>query len=1446
MRKLISILLTAALIAAYGTVVAKTESEIFLKEDFENRTINVLPDGYKTSAKSDVRVVESDGSKKLLLNSANAEVSIPAASAGKRFTLQADIERDTSDILFSVGIMTAGGKSYLVKSEGAGLYTFDGEYIGGLNATVNNIIISFDVDKLYYNVSVNGRQKIYHWKSPKNATGCIGVVIKKESPKNTRGGLYVDNLYLYEGFEILNDLPHNDKSDEAEEYVDVDFSSGDFSFFNSNFINGTSKSYAYTAVNQKLNEVHIWPSEELLQLDRRQYIEFDKITDDDSHIDITCNRSIFDYYVVRGYVKVPKFGPTVHFAIERQYAADGIPQIDTNILTINPTGKMVLNNGAVVKSLNTSDWTYVEIAYDFPNHTADVWVDHEKVAANYKINENVKQIDMNRIWVNGTGRGNVCFQDYEVIGLQNKYEEGDKNWGSVFNSDEGLREYLKNKTAFHAIAGTVSVDGVRMKSDIQPYYDNAADELYVPAQMLQLGYGIDAAADANKLTANGLEATANSALVTYHGKEYTMSKNAQVHEGQVMVPIREFAEKVLGKYVLSDGYGMIITADQKINFNLEKEIPEILKTENKYSHSYLRSLNWYLFFERPTAAQLRSEWEKVHGGLKAQHPRLYCTADDINNIKKLRTSHEIYATWVERVLSSADALLDSETEGYYYSYSTYQMLDQARAVLNKMEHWGLAYQLTGDRKYSDRAWNELEAVGKWPDWNPIHALDHAEMEMAYAIGYDLMYDAFSQEQRDKIWEIVSKKGMTITRGCYYGRIAGGYHQADETDRFAKWKSNFNTVINSGGICAAIAFAEYDPDMCFDMIEKGIRSLEYTCIGFEPGGAWCEGATYWNYLVSYLARSMPSLVNNFGTEFGLMYYQGMENMGYFLEAMSSAQGTNPFHDAVGGKSGGNYLNFVGKFYNQPELIDSRQRKIINGASGVGIWDLIWTDFEPEKTLEDLNKDLYFRGLDAFSFRESYTDTDGLYLSAHGGAVGGYHAQADVGTYVFDLGGYRWAEDLGREDYAVQGQLPYYWAAYRRRPESHNCIVFDPDELSGMNDNGMETLSAYESKERGAYIVYNMQNVYRDKVSDYIRGFYVGDDRRSFTLRDEFTTKKDSDSYWFLCTRAEPRVIDDRTIVLRQGTVECQVKFDIQGAETAELSFGAAKPLETSPVLSGQDENKGYSRVALHFTTKGKVPVSVTAKYSLLGETASDTALMTMPISEWSIPDGELPFRENLSLRNIYVNDRDISDVAPDGTVRLAQGAEVPVITAASAENGKRVEVVQAQKIGESAVIRVYSDDGSQYRETTVPIQYVKVDEKMAKYTECSISEVSVSETPESWNGKDGTIDNDFTTRWTCNSIGATAIFALDSLEHIGAISVAEWQGNRRIYSFEIEVSADGINWTSVLDESTSGESESLEVFEFEPINARYVKYINKGNSINTNSNIVEFRVLKTIQ
>lgn len=94
-----------------------------------------------------------------------------------------------------------------------------------------------------------------------------------------------------------------------------------------------------------------------------------------------------------------------------------------------------------------------------------------------------------------------------------------------------------------------------------------------------------------------------------------------------------------------------------------------------------------------------------------------------------------------------------------------------------------------------------------------------------------------------------------------------------------------------------------------------------------------------------------------------------------------------------------------------------------------------------------------------------------------------------------------------------------------------------------------------------------------------------------------------------------------------------------------------------------------------------------------------------------------------------------------------------------------------------------------------------------------------------------IDNNLSTRWSQAGIGQWIRYDLGSIQRVEAVDLAFYAGTQRISYFDVQVSTDGTNYTTVLaDCKTSGLTDEMERYAFStPQEARYVRILCNGNS-----------------
>ncbi len=124
----------------------------------------------------------------------------------------------------------------------------------------------------------------------------------------------------------------------------------------------------------------------------------------------------------------------------------------------------------------------------------------------------------------------------------------------------------------------------------------------------------------------------------------------------------------------------------------------------------------------------------------------------------------------------------------------------------------------------------------------------------------------------------------------------------------------------------------------------------------------------------------------------------------------------------------------------------------------------------------------------------------------------------------------------------------------------------------------------------------------------------------------------------------------------------------------------------------------------------------------------------------------------------------------------------------------------------------------------------------------IDSTRVSASADDGNIAVNTIDGDLNTRWSAEGDGQWLEFDLKQAYNLSSVKIAFYKGNQRVTYFDIETSADGVNWEkSIANGESSGLTNNLERFPLQNNNARYVKYIGHRNSSNDWNSLTEVEI-----
>jgi hypothetical protein len=513
---------------------------------------------------------------------------------------------------------------------------------------------------------------------------------------------------------------------------------------------------------------------------------------------------------------------------------------------------------------------------------------------------------------------------------------------------------------------------------------------------------------------------------------------------------------------------------------------------------------------RIEAATIASRLQEV-----PPHPRLFLTRGAegalntrIDSSPPLQRQRELLIEFATRELTSAP--VKRELIGR-------RLLDKSRTALARVLHLGLAWRLTLDPRFAERARTELLAVAAFPDWNPSHFLDVAEMTAAAGIGYDWFHGAWDEATRATLRRAIVDKGLRASL---------------KADSWSRARHNWNQVCNGGIVIGALAVAESEPALAAELIARAVNTVPLAMHEYAPHGAYPEGAGYWSYGTTYNVMLLAALEGALGTDFGLSRQPGfLATADFFLhiagpsgyvfnysDAGRSRPGPSPALHWLAARRGDPYLLWS----EWPKLADDEARASRDrGAPLLLLWSPLGSTPPPRPPSTSWTG----HGPTPVAFHRSGWERDASFVAIKGGSASTNHAHMDVGAFVMDADGFRWADDLGMQEYnsleskgvSLWGreQDAQRWRIFRLGASSHNVLLVGGQ---GQRVDGNAPIVL----EKPGRTVVDLSSVYRGQLAAARRGVALAADR-SVRVQDEFTAPKEPAAVrWAMVTRAEVRI------------------------------------------------------------------------------------------------------------------------------------------------------------------------------------------------------------------------------------------------------------------------------------------------------------------------------------
>ena len=555
--------------------------------------------------------------------------------------------------------------------------------------------------------------------------------------------------------------------------------------------------------------------------------------------------------------------------------------------------------------------------------------------------------------------------------------------------------------------------------------------------------------------------------------------------------------------------------------------------------------------------------EQIQAMPLAAHPRLLASEARFAEIKRQIRTDETARKWYRKIHRYAEAMLQEQLP--VYKKDDKRLISR---IHSKAMTLAFVYRIEKDRRYLDRVWQELNTVAQFANWNPGHFLNTAMITYAFAISYDWLYDDWNVEQRNIISSAIVEKGLKPAMNAYKSE-----------DMWVKAEHNWNQVCNGGIGIGALAVFERYPDLASAVLHQSLQGLPYAMRNYAPDGGWDEGLKYWNFGTFYNTLFVAALNTTFDRDFGLSAIYGYRETGLFPIYMTGSTRI-PFNFADGNNEpmSSPALFWMSERFNKPVYSYFQKRSPVHG-----VMDLVWyKSTKKEKTLQQLPLDNYFRGTEVVSIRSEWENPESIFVGFKAGDNSATHSNLDLGTFVIDALGVRWATELGRDNYSLPGYFDskeQRWTYYKTRAEGQNTLVIDPTERPDQNPQAKSKIIRFVSQPEKGYAIADLTQAYYPKASKVLRGISLQNRRKQVLVQDEIRADTPINLLWFMHTIANISISEDgKTAMLDRDGKRLWAKL-LNPEPNYKFTVMDAKPLATSPHPKGQVKNLNIRKLTI---------------------------------------------------------------------------------------------------------------------------------------------------------------------------------------------------------------------------------------------------------------------------
>lgn len=554
------------------------------------------------------------------------------------------------------------------------------------------------------------------------------------------------------------------------------------------------------------------------------------------------------------------------------------------------------------------------------------------------------------------------------------------------------------------------------------------------------------------------------------------------------------------------------------------------------THYFFFLLAFASIFTGARAQLSKTDIDKAIDISSLQHPYLYFTEEEkpalIKRIETDPESKDIFRQlqaeakmWLSMPVdknipvqgkNTRAGWTDQDTDGKYAKfYNTNR---------NNAFFLAFLYQMTGDQKYADKAFEFADAfcdlttwtqrahefpiiysrVMPWnvPDDQVNFNFDHynGDAGRMMAAVYDWLYPGLNQAQRDRIRGALLEKVVTRVRGDY---------------EFHWWatayRCNWCGVCNSGVGLTGLALLTEHPQLT-DIVAESYNRINSMFNELGVDGGWQEGGGYWNYGVhtsTFFADALKRITNS---KHNLFENERLKSNPVNFPLYISLPGNRSlnFED-----SGGSYLigstHLINKLATETNSSEAAWYRKEFYGNGDDIFDIIWKRpmVEPKPPTAS---SIHFRTIDWWVMRSDFMYKNNVIVAGKAGMNDDpHHGHLDVGQLIVYWQGQYFIQDLGRAGYDEKYFDEARWDYPEASSMGHNVLFVNGEkQISAKyykqpyDYNVGGKVIDFETSDQRDYVIMDPTNAYPKKELKKWRRHVVLDKPEITLVLDEVHT------------------------------------------------------------------------------------------------------------------------------------------------------------------------------------------------------------------------------------------------------------------------------------------------------------------------------------------------------